>query len=278
MGAMTASSGAFRRVVMSGIQPSGVPHLGNYFGALRRWAELQTETPAETPIYAMVADLHSVTTRLRREAWEESLSQQVFQTMAAMLASGLDPDRTVLFQQSAIKEHLELGWLCNSFVTISQLQKMGQYKAKAGKAGVSAPVGLLVYPVLQAADVLLYKATEVPVGEDQSQHFAIVSRCAEKANHLLGGNRDLAPLFPKPQAVVSAAAPRLRSLRDPDVKMSKSDPDKKSCILLSDPPDLVQEKLKKAVTDSVSSLFIFLAFQGLVWMPGAVILERLSSA
>lgn len=213
-----------------------------------------------------------------RESWEKSWTGAVLDTTASLLACGVRPDRVTLFQQSRVPEHLQLAWLCNSFCSVQKLQRLTQYKvpplkvrpnahrsergraqdkARALGATAGTPAGLLIYPILQAADILLYKATHVPVGADQEQHFQVrlgihlrdtgdlnllqvVRDVAKAANGLLRSD-----LFPIPKAVVASAAPRLRSLRSATAKMSKSDPDPNSCLNIADPPDLIRRKLRK---------------------------------
>lgn len=224
--------------VLSGVQPSGNLHLGNYLGALVKFARLQHET--ETFIF--VADLHAIT------AWQDpaKLKDQVREIAAAYLATGLDPRVATIFAQSAVPAHAELAWVFNCVARLGWLDRMTQFKDKAGKHKERESVGLYTYPVLQAADILVYKATHVPVGEDQKQHLELTRDIAQKFN-----NDFQAPgFFPLPEPVTQGPGARVMSLRDGAAKMSKSDPSDYSRINLTDDADAIAQKVRKARTDA----------------------------
>ncbi|HEX7943771.1 MAG TPA: tryptophan--tRNA ligase [Phenylobacterium sp.] len=224
--------------VLSGVQPSGDLHLGNYLGALVKFARLQHEIPT----FIFVADLHAIT------AWQEpsKLKGQVREIAAAYLATGLDPKVATIFAQSAVPEHAELAWVFNCVARVGWLDLMTQFKDKAGKHKERESVGLYTYPVLQAADVLVYKATKVPVGEDQRQHLELTRDIAQKFN-----NDFKAPgFFPLAEALTQGPGARIMSLRDGAVKMSKSDPSDASRINLTDDADTIAQKVRKARTDA----------------------------
>ena len=223
--------------VLSGVQPSGSLHLGNYLGALVKFARLQHEI--ETLIF--VADLHAIT------VWQDpaKLKDQVREITAAYLATGLDPKVATIFAQSAVPAHAELAWVFNCVARLGWLDRMTQFKDKAGKHKERESVGLYTYPVLQAADILVYKATHVPVGEDQKQHLELTRDIAQKFN-----NDFSAPgFFPLPEPVTQGPGARVMSLRDGSAKMSKSDPSDYSRINLTDDADAIAQKVKKARTD-----------------------------
>jgi tryptophanyl-tRNA synthetase len=226
------------RRILSGIQASGALHLGNYLGALKRFTELQ-ETGA--PLFVFVADLHAIT------VWQEpeKLAAQTREIAAAYLASGLDPAKAVIFPQSAVPAHAELAWIFNCVGRLGWLDRMTQFKEKSGKHKERSSVGLYTYPVLQAADILLYKATEVPVGEDQKQHLELTRDIAQKFNN----DFNVPGYFPLPEPLIQGPATRVMSLRDGAAKMSKSDPSDLSRINLTDDADAIANKIKKAKTD-----------------------------
>ncbi len=227
----TATVAAVPRV-FSGIQPTGLIHLGNYVGALRQWVELQRQYES----YFCIVDLHAITV-----PYEPSeLQQRILEAAAANLAAGIDPERSVLFVQSHVPEHTELMWLLNTITPVGQLERMTQYKDKARRSKHGVMAGLLNYPVLQAADVLLYKATLVPVGEDQVQHIELMRDIAERFNKTFGDT------FPLPEARLSRGA-RIMALNDPTKKMSKSIPG--SYIALTEDPEEIRRKVRAAVTD-----------------------------
>jgi len=226
------------RRILSGIQASGALHLGNYLGALKRFTELQ-ETGA--PLFVFVADMHAIT------VWQEpeKLAAQTREIAAAYLAAGLDPTKAVIFPQSAVPAHAELAWIFNCVGRLGWLDRMTQFKEKSGKHKERSSVGLYTYPVLQAADILLYKATEVPVGEDQKQHLELTRDIAQKFNNDFG----TPGYFPLPEPLIQGPATRVMSLRDGAAKMSKSDPSDLSRINLTDDADAIANKIKKAKTD-----------------------------
>ena len=224
--------------VLSGVQPTGDLHLGNYLGALVKFARLQHEM--ETFIF--VADLHALT------EWTDpkKLKSNVREITAAYLATGLDPKVATIFAQSAVPEHAELAWIFNCVARLGWLDRMTQFKDKAGKHKERSSVGLYTYPVLQAADILVYKATHVPVGEDQRQHLELTRDIAQKFNH----DFEAPGFFPLPEALTQGPGARIMSLRDGAVKMSKSDPSDNSRINLTDDADAISQKIRKAKTDA----------------------------
>ncbi len=228
--------------VVSGIQPTGNLHLGNYLGAIKQWVAMQ-DAVADTggACLFFLADLHALT----QPVVPAELAANTIEMAATLLACGIDPARSILFNQARVPGHSELAWILNGTARMGWLNRMTQWKDKAGKDGASQSVGYFGYPVLQAADVLLYKATHVPVGEDQKQHLELARDIATKFN------TDFAvDLFPLPEPLVSKAAPRVMSLRDGTAKMSKSDPSDMSRINLTDSDDAIVQKLKKAKTDA----------------------------
>jgi tryptophanyl-tRNA synthetase len=223
--------------VLSGVQPSGALHLGNYLGALKKFVDLQHRMDC----FIFVADQHAIT------AWQDPalLAAQTREIAAAFLASGLDPAKAAIFPQSAVRAHVELGWIFNCVARLGWLDRMTQFKEKSGKHKERASVGLYTYPVLQAADILVYRATHVPVGEDQRQHLELTRDIAQKFN-----NDFSAPgFFPLPEALVEGPGARVMSLRDGTAKMSKSDPSDYSRINLMDDKDTIDQKVRKARTD-----------------------------
>jgi tryptophanyl-tRNA synthetase len=225
------------RRVLSGVQPTGDLHLGNYLGALVKFARLQHEVP--TLIF--VADYHAIT------EWQDpaKLKSQVREITAAYLATGLDPKVATIFAQSAVPEHAELTWIFSCVARLGWLDRMTQFKEKSGKHKERASVGLYTYPVLQAADILIYKATHVPVGEDQRQHLELTRDIAQKFNH----DFDAPGFFPLPEALTQGPGARVMSLRDGTAKMSKSDPSDYARINLTDDADAISQKVRKARTD-----------------------------
>ncbi|XP_077487243.1 tryptophanyl-tRNA synthetase, mitochondrial [Amblyomma americanum] len=226
--------------VFSGIQPSGVPHLGNYFGAIQKWKALQDSN--HDCIFSIV-DLHSIT---KPHYDPNRLRTNIELMTASLLACGIDPEKSILFLQSQVPEHAELSWILGCLHTTARLQHLPQLKDKT--AGMKeTPLGLYLYPVLQCADVMLYKATKVPVGKDQLPHIYLVQDTAETFNKRFG------LIFPVPEPLlVSGEAGRLRHLRDPTKKMSKSSDDPRSYVALDDTPSAVRDKIKKALTDCTS--------------------------
>ena len=224
------------RRILSGIQPSGVPTIGNYLGALRHWVSLQE---ANECLYCVV-DLHAITVPQDPAA----LRRQVRQTASVLLACGVDPSRAVLFNQAAVSAHARLAWVLNCVCRMGWLNRMTQFKDKAGKDRESASVGLFDYPVLMAADVLAYRATAVPVGDDQRQHLELTNDIGQKFNHDYASG-----FFPAVEALVAGQASRIMSLRDGSKKMSKSDPSEQSRIELTDGDDDIALKIRRARTD-----------------------------
>jgi tryptophanyl-tRNA synthetase len=222
--------------VFSGVQPTGIPHLGNYLGAIRNWVEMQADY--ET-IFCMV-DMHAITVPHDPAKLREDTRRMT----ACYLAAGIDPKVSIVFNQSQVAEHAELAWIFNCVARIGWLNRMTQFKDKAGKDRENSSAGLLVYPCLMAADILAYKATHVPVGEDQKQHLELTRDIAQKFNHDFG-----VEFFPLPDPVIREAGARIMSLRDGTAKMSKSDPSDYSRINLTDDADAIAQKIKKARTD-----------------------------
>jgi tryptophanyl-tRNA synthetase len=222
--------------IFSGVQPTGSLHLGNYLGAIRNFVRLQDDSEC---IYCVV-DLHAVT------VWQdpEALAANTREVTAAFMAAGLDPAKCMLFNQSQVPEHAELAWIFNCVARLGWLNRMTQFKEKAGKDRENASVGLYVYPNLMAADILAYKATHVPVGEDQKQHLELTRDIAKKFNHDFG-----VEFFPVVEPLILGAAARVMSLRDGTKKMSKSDPSDQSRINMNDDADAIARKIKRARTD-----------------------------
>jgi tryptophanyl-tRNA synthetase len=223
--------------ILSGIQASGSLHLGNYLGALKRFVTMQDDAPT----FVFVADLHAITVPQDPAL----LAAQTREIAAAYLASGLDPKRSTIFPQSAVREHAELAWIFNCVARLGWLDRMTQFKEKSGKHKERSSVGLYTYPVLQAADILLYRATHVPVGEDQKQHLELTRDIAQKFNN----DFNAPAFFPLPEPVIQGPATRVMSLRDGAAKMSKSDPSDQSRINLLDDADTIASKVRKARTD-----------------------------
>ena len=223
--------------VFSGIQPSGNLHLGNYLGALKRFAAAQDE--GIESIYCMV-DLHAIT------VWQDpaDLRRATRELCAGFIASGLDPEKSILINQSQVPEHAQLAWIFNCVARMGWMQRMTQWKDKAGKNAQNASLGLFAYPSLMAADILIYHATHVPVGEDQKQHLELTRDIAAKFNHDYGVD-----FFPLTEPVIEGAATRVMSLRDGSKKMSKSDPSDASRINMTDDADTIAKKIRKAKTD-----------------------------
>lgn len=226
--------------VVSGIQPTGNLHLGNYLGAIRNWVRMQDTMDAGSECLFFLADLHAITVHND----PAMLAANIREMAAALLASGIDPTRSTLFRQAMVPAHAELCWLLNGTARIGWLNRMTQFKEKSGKNREGASVGLYSYPVLQAADVLVYNATHVPVGEDQKQHLELARDIATKFNTDFG-----VELFVLPEPFIGAEAARIMSLRDGSAKMSKSDPSEMSRIHLTDDADLIMQKVRKAKTD-----------------------------
>ncbi|KAE8842227.1 hypothetical protein PTNB85_01118 [Pyrenophora teres f. teres] len=248
---------AEKQVIFSGIQPTGVPHLGNYLGALRQWVKLQDEASPDTTLLFSIVDLHAVT--IKQDPSE--LARWRKEMLASLLAVGLDPKRCIIFAQSSVKQHAELMWLLSCNASMGYLGRMTQWKSKLSLPSNASPLdpsnnkdalklGLFSYPVLQAADILLYNTTHVPVGEDQAQHLEFTRELAIGFNHMYPQEQ---PLLTVPQTLLSPAK-RVMSLTDPTKKMSKSDPKPKSRILITDSKEEIHGKLKTALTDSIEGI------------------------
>ena len=222
--------------IFSGVQPTGNLHLGNYLGAIRNFARLQDDYDC---IYCVV-DMHALT------MWQDpaELQANTREVTATYLAAGIDPKRHIIFNQSQVAAHAELAWIFNCVTRLGWLNRMTQFKDKAGKHRENASAGLYVYPALMAADILLYKATHVPVGEDQKQHLELTRDVAQKFNHDFGRE-----VFPIVEPLIYGEATRVMSLRDGSKKMSKSDPSDYSRITFTDGPDEIAQKIRKAKTD-----------------------------
>jgi tryptophanyl-tRNA synthetase len=225
--------------VVSGIQPTGNLHLGNYLGAIRNWVKMQDEMEC---LY-FLADLHA----LSMPHDPTALTANTREMAAALIACGLDINKAILFNQAQVPAHSELQWLLNGTARMGWLNRMTQFKDKSGKNREGASIALFTYPVLQAADVLLYQATHVPVGEDQKQHLELARDIAQKFNNDFGKG---AEIFTLPNPIIPTATARIMSLRDGNAKMSKSDPSDMSRINLVDDADLILSKIKKAKTDA----------------------------
>ncbi|RHZ43105.1 uncharacterized protein CDV56_100820 [Aspergillus thermomutatus] len=240
---------ATNQTIFSGIQPTGVPHLGNYLGALREWVRLQNAAKEGTRLFFSIVDLHALTvpqdaSQLRN--WRK-------ETFATLIAVGLDPNRSTIFYQSAVQAHTELFWILCTIASMGYLSRMTQWKSKLqlpdnanledSAARSRLRLGLFSYPVLQAADILVHRATHVPVGEDQRQHLEFSRNTASSFNHVYG------PIFPSPEAIISPAK-RVMSLKEPTLKMSKSHADRRSRIILTDSREDIFKKINAALTDS----------------------------
>ena len=223
-----------KKKVFSGIQPTGELHLGNLVGALRNWKQMQDDY--ET--YYCVVDLHAMTIPYDPAVFQAAR----LETAKLVIAAGIDPRRSVFYFQSQVPQHAELAWVLSTITGIGQLHRMTQYKEKADRSGQN--LGLLSYPVLMAADILIHKVHAVPVGEDQRQHLELTRVLVERFNHRFG------EVFPVPERITPQVGARVMSLQDPTSKMSKSDPDVRSRLLLTDSPDQIRRKVRVAVTDS----------------------------
>jgi tryptophanyl-tRNA synthetase len=237
---------AFKQLVFSGVQPTGNLHLGNYLGALVKFVALQERYEC---IYCVV-DLHAIT------VWQDpaELPRSTREVTAAFLACGIDPKKHVVFNQSQVAEHAELAWVFNCVARIGWLNRMTQFKEKAGKDRENASIGLYAYPTLMAADILVYRATHVPIGDDQKQHLELSRDIAQKFNNDFSASISARgfgdAFFPQPEPLIQGPAPRVMSLRDGTKKMSKSDPSDYSRINLTDDADAIAQKIRKAKTDT----------------------------
>lgn len=270
------STQAPARIIFSGIQPTGVPHLGNYLGALRQWVLLQNDSTTQASpdaLFYSIVDLHSLTSRNQSTADRQTSKRT---TLAALLACGLDPVRSTIFFQSAVPAHAELNWILASDASMGWLSRMTQWRAKLSDSDVASllqpasdstaaealKLGLFAYPVLQAADILLYRATHVPVGEDQAQHIQFARNCAIAYNARFGGGGERGPdgrkrkgreILLAPETLISPAR-RVMSLSEPQRKMSKSHAQEGSRILLTDSPETITKKFRSALTDSLDGV------------------------
>jgi len=227
------------KIVVSGVQPTGIIHIGNYLGAFKNFLKLQDQYQC----FFFIADLHSLTTSQN----PESLKEQIIDLMASFLSLGLDPKKSVLFLQSFVPPQAELSWILSCFTPLSYLKEMHQFKEKSKKQGHNINAGLFNYPILQSADILIYDADFVPVGQDQIQHIELTRDIAKRFNKTYG------PLFKIPKTLINKDAPKIMSLKNPTKKMSKSDP-QNSYIGVFEEPDIIKQKIKGAVTDSGSEI------------------------
>ncbi|NLX61212.1 MAG: tryptophan--tRNA ligase [Tissierellia bacterium] len=226
-----------KKVVFSGVQPSGSLTIGNYIGAIKNWVSLQDEYEC----YYCIVDLHSITVPQE----PKNLRKNTLELLAVYLACGLDPEKCTLFIQSHVSAHAELSWVLSTMSYMGQLSRMTQYKEKSQRVGENVNAGLFTYPVLMAADILLYQADLVPVGEDQKQHLELARDLAERFN-----NR-YSPTFKVPEPLIKKEGARIMSLQNPQKKMSKSDDNENGYILILDKPEDIRRKVKRAVTDSI---------------------------
>jgi tryptophanyl-tRNA synthetase len=229
-----------KQLVLSGMQPTNTLHLGNYLGALKNWVRMQNEMPC----FFCVVDMHALT-QDSAYARPDDVRRATHEVAAAYIAAGVDPKRSPVFAQSAVHEHAELAWIFNCVARLGWLDRMTQFKEKTGKHKERASVGLYTYPVLMAADILVYKATHVPVGDDQKQHLELSRDIAQKFNNDFG----VPDFFPLPEPVILGPGMRVMSLRDGTKKMSKTDESDNSRINLTDSADTIAQKIRKAKTD-----------------------------
>ncbi len=225
-----------KKIIFSGVQPSGVLTLGNYLGAIKNWVELQKDYHC---IYAMM-DLHTITVRNT----PADIRRRTLEVLALYIAAGIDPNENIMFIQSQNPNHAELGWILNCYTYMGELQRMTQYKDKSARHADNINAGLFTYPVLMAADILLYGTDYVPVGKDQMQHIEICRDIAERFNNLYG------EVFKIPEGLLSKSGAKIMSLQEPTKKMSKSDTNHKAYISMMDDMNVIAKKIKSAVTDS----------------------------
>ena len=230
-----------KKIMLSGVQPTRAITLGNYLGAIKNWVTLQDQYDC----YFMSVDLHAITQRQEPSELRES----TYYGIATYLASGIKSDHCTLFAQSHVPEHAELGWALTCYSTMGELSRMTQFKDKSGTKGENIPTGLYVYPVLMAADILLYDSNLVPVGADQKQHIELTRDIAGRMNNLYGKD-----LFVIPEPFIPTVGAKIMSLLDPEVKMSKSDVNPNATVFMSDSDDTIRKKIKRAVTDSGSEI------------------------
>lgn len=230
-----------KKKILSCIQPSGIPTLGNYLGALKNWKLLSDEFDSAFA----VADLHAITVRQD----PQKLRKQIMEVYALLLAIGLDPEKSIIFIQSHVPAHSQLAWVLNCYTQFGEMARMTQFKDKSASHADNVNVGLFAYPVLMAADILLYQADLVPVGDDQRQHLEIARDIANRFNSVNGKT------FTVPDAYIGKSGARIKSLQDPIKKMSKSDPNPKSYVSVFDKPETIMKKIKSAVTDSEGGVY-----------------------
>eukprot|EP00794_Sanderia_malayensis_P000243 gene243-860_t len=228
------------RRIFSGIQPTGVPHLGNYLGALKNWVSLQNE---KDQVLFSIVDLHALT--MPQDA--DILRENIKITAASLLSCGLNPQKSIIFQQSKVPEHAELCWILSCLTSTGELQRMHQWKTKKKSQREKSSLGLLSYPVLMASDILLYKSTHVPVGEDQTQHIELARDISRLFNNRFGH------IFPGPEAILGKSC-RVMNLQEPTKKMSKSEVSNRGRIDLTDTSEMIKRKILKSVTDSISDI------------------------
>jgi tryptophanyl-tRNA synthetase len=232
--------------IFSGIQPTGRKHLGNYIGAIRQYVEGQERAGDGEAIYCIV-DLHAISVPYE----PTDLRERLYDTTAILIAAGLDPERCILFRQSDVREHAELTWLLSAVTAHGDLNRMTQFKEKSAKQRELVSAALFLYPVLQAADVLAYKAGEVPVGDDQRQHIELMREIARRFNERFGGGREI---LVEPEHRIPEVGGRIMDLQDPESKMSTTGGSEQGTVLVLDPPEVVSKKLMGAVTDSGSDV------------------------
>lgn len=234
-----------KQIVLSAVQPTGTPTLGNYLGAFKNWKMMANDMQEEYDCFYAVADLHSITVRLK----PADLRRQTLEMYAFLLALGIDPEKNVVFIQSHVPEHAQLAWILNCYTQFGEASRMTQFKDKSEKHPENVNVGLFSYPVLMAADILLYQADYVPVGDDQKQHLEITRDIAERFNGIYGD------VFTVPKPFIHKAGARVMSLQDPTKKMSKSDTNVKGFISMLDDDSTIMKKVKSAVTDSEAKVY-----------------------
>ena len=230
-----------QKTVLSFVQASGTPTLGNYLGAFKNWHEMA----AENDCIFGVADLHALTVRSQ----PADLRRRSIEMYAMLLALGLDPEKNIIFLQSHVQEHAVLAWVLDCYTQFGEAARMTQFKDKSARHADNVNVGLFTYPVLMAADILIYKADKVPVGDDQKQHLELARNIAERFNGIYGD------VFTVPEPYIGKRGAKILSLQEPEKKMSKSDPNAKSFISLTDPNDVIAKKIKSAVTDSEARVY-----------------------
>jgi tryptophanyl-tRNA synthetase len=245
-----------KQIVLSAVQPTNLLHIGNYLGAIKNWVKYQDEYDC----LFFAVDLHSITNGAGLRKDPNELRENTYKSIAAYIACGIDPKKSTLFAQSQVHQHAELSWILTCHSSMGELSRMTQFKDKSSKHDTNIPTGLFVYPVLMAADILLYQTHLVPVGEDQKQHLELARDLAMRMNNAYPGKLearvpgkppvDLDPLFTVPEPLIQKTGARVMSLQDPESKMSKSDPNPSACVFLNDSDKEIEKKFKRAVTDS----------------------------